>query len=185
MNKSSLLESKSGGWPRCKKKRQSGKCNDSISAHEWFIVAAVCESCLEKRLEEERRSQLVYSRAAIYVRQVDKIGALTDNLMDMPSTLSSSIAEDPDFQVTIFGRGKTKIIPFSSCATLGPSSGKNVNIEFPHPFRSSIVWGLTGMIEWALLDGGNIAAGGEWGNVAADPVGGRRNPRWSSRMECK
>ncbi|EFX68348.1 hypothetical protein DAPPUDRAFT_63211 [Daphnia pulex] len=61
---------------------------------------AVCESCLEKRLEEERRSQLVYSRAAIYVRQVDKIGALTDNLTDAPSAsaFSSSIAEDPDFQ---------------------------------------------------------------------------------------
>ena len=68
--------------------------------YEWFITA-VCESCLEERLEEERRSQLVYSRAAIYVRQVDKIGALTDNLMDVPSTsaISTSIAEDPDFQV--------------------------------------------------------------------------------------
>lgn len=75
-------------------------CNDSISALEWFI-AAVCESCLEDRLEEERRSQLVYSRAAIYVRQVDKIGALTDILLDAPSILasSSSTAEDPDFQV--------------------------------------------------------------------------------------
>jgi hypothetical protein len=64
----------------------------------------VCESCLEERLEEERRSQLVYSRAAIYVRQVDKIGALTDNLMDVPSTsaISTSIAEDPDFQVSNF-----------------------------------------------------------------------------------
>lgn len=62
---------------------------------------AVCESCLEDRLEEERRSQLVYSRAAIYVRQVDKIGALTDILLDAPSILasSSSTAEDPDFQM--------------------------------------------------------------------------------------
>lgn len=74
------------------------KRHDSISGVyynvRWFITA-VCESCLEERLEEERRSQLVYSRAAIYVRQVDKIG-ITDILMDVaPSTP----AEDPDFQV--------------------------------------------------------------------------------------
>lgn len=82
-------------------------CNDSIWDSRMIymtFVAAVCESCLEKRLEEERRSQLVYSRAAIYVRQVDKIGALTDNLTDAPSAsaFSSSVAEDPDFQVTPF-----------------------------------------------------------------------------------
>lgn len=60
-----------------------------------MIYIAVCESCLQERLEEERRSQLVYNRATIYVRQVDKIG-IVDILMDVaPSTP----AEDPDFQV--------------------------------------------------------------------------------------
>lgn len=94
----------------------------------------MCESCLEERLEEERRSQLVYSRAAIYVRQVDKIGALTDNLMDVPSTsaLSTSTSEDPDFQVKFF----LLFIP--------PRSQFIILREFP-PFQSSIVlsWLLT------------------------------------------
>lgn len=109
MNKS---ESFWGAIQPKKSKREMAQalemCNDSISDSPLMIymtfVAAVCESCLEKRLEEERRSQLVYSRAAIYVRQVDKIGALTDNLTDAPSAtaFSSSVAEDPDFQVIPF-----------------------------------------------------------------------------------
>ena len=56
----------------------------------------MCESCLEERLEEERLSLLVYSRAAIYVRQLEKIG-VNDILLDLPS--GSAPIEDPDFQV--------------------------------------------------------------------------------------
>lgn len=102
------------------------------------FVAAVCESCLEKRLEEERRSQLVYSRAAIYVRQVDKIGALTDNLTDAPSAsaFSSSVAEDPDFQVTPFFLPllrNTRSIDFQV-------EGMSSFTLFPHPFQSWIGW---------------------------------------------
>lgn len=51
---------------------------------------AVCEECLANRLEEERRSQLEYDRAIIYVRQVDKSGL--DGQLDA--------SEDPDFQVS-------------------------------------------------------------------------------------
>ena len=54
-----------------------------------IFYAAVCEQCLANRLEEERRSQLIYERATIYVRQVDKSGG--DGLLDA--------SEDPDFQV--------------------------------------------------------------------------------------
>ena len=35
-----------------------------------FFLAAVCETCLAEILEEERRLQLDYTRAPIYVRQV-------------------------------------------------------------------------------------------------------------------
>ena len=49
-----------------------------------------------ERLEEERLSLLVYSRTAIYVRQLEKIG-VNDILLDLPSV--SAPIEDPDFQV--------------------------------------------------------------------------------------
>lgn len=48
-------------------------------------------------MEEERRSQLEYSRATIYVRQVDKIG-IAEILLDVPPSTPS---EDPDFQVIL------------------------------------------------------------------------------------
>lgn len=102
----------------------------------------MCESCLEDRLEEERRSQLVYSRATIYVRQVDKIGALTDIHLDAPSTLvpSSATAEDPDFQV------KQQL--FSS--TIIHAQGKRLLFNLL-PFQSSIVYGADTKMSLMLL----------------------------------
>lgn len=74
-----------------------------------FTISAVCESCLAERLEEERRLQLDYTRAVIYVRQVcptDKSSngsTMGDNggsgLLDMSSTSAGLTDQDPDFQV--------------------------------------------------------------------------------------
>lgn len=71
--------------------------NDFYSRMADDLWTAVCESCLQERLEEERRSLLVYNRATIYVRQVDRMG-IADIQMDVAT---SAPAEDPDFQVIL------------------------------------------------------------------------------------
>lgn len=66
------------------------------------FLAAVCESCFSERLEEERRSQLDYVRAAIFVRQVGPGSneSLIRNILGSGSTAEASIEqEDPDYQV--------------------------------------------------------------------------------------
>jgi hypothetical protein len=66
------------------------------------FLAAVCESCFAERLEEERRSQLDYVRAAIFVRQVGPGSneSLIRNILGSGSTAEASFEqEDPDYQV--------------------------------------------------------------------------------------
>ena len=65
-----------------------------------------------ERLEEERLSLLVYSRTAIYVRQLEKIG-VNDILLDLPS--GSAPIEDPDFQVGNHFVLNLIIVPLPSC----------------------------------------------------------------------
>ena len=71
-----------------------------------LMLSAVCETCLELRLEEERRSQLHYSKAVIYIRQVcpgDAAQNKSSGQMDADAIVIDQAPEggDPDFQVTI------------------------------------------------------------------------------------
>lgn len=80
----------------------------------FFYVIAVCPSCAEERLEEERKSKLDYDRAVIYVRQIsfaekngggngsstgdNAIGGSSGSL-DVSSTSAGFPDHDPDFVV--------------------------------------------------------------------------------------
>ena len=85
-----------------------------------YIYIAVCETCLALRIEEEKRSQLDYQKAVVYVRQVCSSDSSfnksvtagvesADQLQLLPSPTSSFVPSfpvvhctengDPDFQV--------------------------------------------------------------------------------------
>lgn len=80
-----------------------------------FLYIALCQSCAEERLEEERKSQLDYNRAVIYVRQIsfaekngggnngsdNAIGGSSGSL-DVSSTSAGFPDHDPDFVVHFF-----------------------------------------------------------------------------------
>lgn len=64
---------------------------------------AVCESCFAERVEEERRSQLDYVRAGIFVRQVGPGSneSLIRNILGSGNAAEASFEqEDPDYQIT-------------------------------------------------------------------------------------
>ena len=66
------------------------------------FLAAVCESCFAERVEEERRSQLDYVRAGIFVRQVGPGSneSLIRNILGSGNAAEASFEqEDPDYQV--------------------------------------------------------------------------------------
>jgi len=66
----------------------------------FLFALAVCETCLAKRLEEARRSQLIYRRAVIYVRQICPNDSFNKNGPFDGTSISHSIeGEDPDFKV--------------------------------------------------------------------------------------
>ncbi len=78
------------------------------------FFSAVCQSCAEERLEEERKSQLDYDRAVIYVRQIsfaekngnngsdNAIGGASTGSLDVSSTSAGFLDHDPDFVVHFF-----------------------------------------------------------------------------------
>jgi len=67
---------------------------------EFNVDPAVCETCLAKRLEEVRRSQLNYDRAVIYVRQICPNDSLNKSGTFDGTSVSHSIeGEDPDFKM--------------------------------------------------------------------------------------
>jgi len=66
----------------------------------FHVDPAVCETCLTERLEEARRSQLNYSRAVIYVRQICPNDSLNKSgTFDVHSISQSIEGEDPDFKM--------------------------------------------------------------------------------------
>ena len=81
------------------------------------FLAAVCESCFAERVEEERRSQLDYVRAGIFVRQVGPGSneSLIRNILGSGNAAEASFEqEDPDYQVLKKNKASVESLQFET-----------------------------------------------------------------------